>query len=194
MIIADFWQRDVFAQQSMVFAIRTDRIGTGGLLPEVRDAIWSVNPNVPLASVRTLAEILERSMARTSFTLVMLAIASGVALLLGGVGIYGVISYAVSQRTREIGVRMALGAARADVSRLVLREGLGLTLAGIAVGVLAAFGLTRLMTALLYGVSPADPLTYLAVAPALAAIALFASWLPARRAAALDPTEALRWE
>ena len=194
MLVGDFWEREVFAQQSMVFAIRNGRIGSSGFLGEIRDAVWSVNPNVPIANVRTLAELLDGSMARTSFTLVMLVIASGVALLLGGIGIYGVISYTVSQRTREIGVRMALGAARADVGRLVLREGLGLTLAGIAAGLAAAYGLTKLMSSLLYGVSPADPVTYLAVAPALAAIALFASWLPARRAAGLDPTEALRWE
>ncbi len=194
MVVEKFWDQDLFAQRSMVYAIRTRRLGTATFLEEVRSAVWSVNPNLPLANVRTLQEILENSMARTSFTLTMLGIAAGVALVLGAVGIYGVISYSVSQRTREIGVRMALGAARRDVNRLVLREGAPLILAGLAFGLLAAFGLTRLMSALLFGVSPVDPVTFASVSLALAVVALVASYLPARRAAAMDPTEALRWE
>jgi predicted permease len=194
MLVAKFWGQERFAQRSMVYALRSRRLGTPSFFEEVRSAVWSVNPNLPLANVRTLEEILERSMARTSFALVMLGIASGVALLLGAVGIYGVLSYSVSQRTREIGVRMALGAARRDVNRLVLEESAPLVLAGLAAGILAALGLTRLMAALLFGVSPIDPVTFVAVASALAAIALVASYLPARRAAGLDPTEALRWE
>ncbi|MGH9333089.1 MAG: ABC transporter permease, partial [Vicinamibacteria bacterium] len=194
LLVSNFWEAELWAQRSMVYAIRTDRLGTPSFLDEVRAAVWSVNPNLPLANVRTMQEILDDSMARTSFTLVMLGIASGVALLLGAIGIYGVISYTVSQRTREIGVRMALGAARKDVSRLVLEEGALLILAGLALGLLAAFGLTRLMSALLFGVSPVDPLTYGSVALALAVVALLASYIPARRASGLDPTEALRWE
>jgi len=194
MLIETFYEQEVFSQRSMVYAIRTRRLSTPTFLQEVRTAVWSVNPNLPLANVRTLEEILENSMARTSFTLVMLAIAAGVALVLGAVGIYGVISYSVSQRTREIGVRMALGAARRDVNRLVLQEGLPLILAGLALGLVAALGLTRLMAALLFGVSPIDPVTFASVSVTLAAIALLASYLPARRAAGLDPTEALRWE
>ena len=194
MLVEKFWEQDLFAQRSMVYAIRTKRLGTPTFLEEVRSAVWSVNPNLPLANVRTMEEILSNSMARTSFTLVMLGIAAGVALILGAVGIYGVISYSVSQRTREIGVRMALGAARRDVNRLVLREGVPLIVVGLALGLLAAFGLTRLMSALLFGVSPVDPITFAAVSLALAAVALLASYLPARRAAAMAPTEALRWE
>jgi predicted permease len=194
MIVEKFWDQDVFAHRSMVYAIRTRRLGTPTFLDEVRAAVWSVNPNLALANVRTLEEILENSMARTSFTLVMLGIAAGVALVLGAVGIYGVISYSVSQRTREIGVRMALGAARRDVNRLVLREGVPLILMGLALGLVAALGLTRLMAALLFGVSPMDPVTFALVSVTLAAIALLASYLPARRAAGMDPTEALRWE
>jgi predicted permease len=194
MLVERFWTQDIFAQRSMVYAIRTRRLGNPTFQDEVRSAVWSVNPNLPLANVRTLEEILDGSMARTSFTLVMLGIASGVALVLGAVGIYGVISYSVSQRTREIGVRMALGAARRDVNRLVLKEGVPLILAGLAFGIVAAFGLTRLMSALLFGVSPIDPVTFASVSVALAAIALVASYLPARRASGMDPTEALRWE
>jgi predicted permease len=194
MLVENFWDQEIFAQRSIVYSIRTRRLGTPGFLDEVRKAIWSVNGNLPLANVRTLAEILENSMARTSFTLVMLGIASGVALLLGAVGIYGVISYSVSQRTREIGVRMALGAARWDVNRLVLKEGVPLIVAGLALGLVGAFGLTRLMASLLFGVSPIDPVTFASVALTLAAVALLASYLPARRASGLDPTEALRWE
>jgi predicted permease len=194
MLVEQFWNQEVMVQRSMAFAIRTRRLGTSTFLDEVRSAVWSVNPNLPLANVRTMEEILESSMARTSFTLTMLGIAAAVALVLGVVGIYGVISYSVAQRTREIGVRMALGAARRDVNRLVLREGVPLIVTGVAVGLLAAFGLTRLMSALLFGVSPVDPVTFASVSLALGAVALVASYLPARRASSLDPTEALRWE
>jgi predicted permease len=194
MLVADLWDEDLFAQRSMVYAIRSKRLGTPAFLDEVRSAVWGVNPNLPLANVRTLEEILENSMARTSFTLVMLGIAAVTALVLGAIGIYGVISYSVSQRTREIGVRMALGAARRDVNRLVLREGLPLIVVGLVLGLLAAFGLTRLMASLLFGVSPVDPVTFASVAATLAGIALLASYIPARRASAMDPTEALRWE
>ena len=133
-------------------------------------------------------------MAQTSFALVMLGIAAGVALVLGVVGIYGVLSYVATQRTREIGIRMALGAATRDVSLLFLRHGLILVTAGIAVGTIAAALLSRVMSALLFGVSALDPPTYLAVALGLAATALLASYLPAHRAARVDPAAALRWE
>jgi predicted permease len=160
----------------------------------VRDAIWSLDPNLPLSQVRTMDEVAERSMVRTTFTMFLLVIAAAVALVLGSVGIYAVISYVVSQRTREIGVRMALGAGRGDISRMVLKEGLGLALAGIGVGLLGAFAVTRLMMALLFDVSPTDPLTFTAVPALLATIALFASWIPAQRAASVTPLEAIRSE
>jgi ABC-type antimicrobial peptide transport system permease subunit len=133
-------------------------------------------------------------MSRTSFTLVMLAIASAVALLIGAVGLYGVISYGVTQRTREIGVRMALGARRWDVSAMFLRRAALLSGIGIALGLAAAFGLTRLMSSLLFDVSPVDPLTYFFVSIVLAGVALLSSYIPARRASAVAPTEALHWE
>jgi predicted permease len=194
MLQRDFWQDGLITQRSMGYAIRTARLGGPGLLDDVRRVVWSINPNLPLANVRTLQEILGRSMARTSFTLVMIGIAGGVALLLGAVGIYGVISYVVSQRTREIGVRIALGAQYGDVRGMVLRHGLMLAGTGVGVGLAAAVGLTRLMSTLLFGVNPVDPVTYIAVSAALAGVALLASFLPARRAANVDPIEALRWE
>jgi len=153
-----------------------------------------VDPNVPVAQVSTLTEIESRSMASTSFTLIMLAIAAGVALFLGSVGIYGVISYVVSQRTREIGVRMAMGAESVDVSRMVLRQAAGLAGLGVVVGLAASWGLTRLMASLLYGVSPSDPVTFASMALALTLVAMLASWIPAYRASRVDPVVALRFE
>ncbi len=160
----------------------------------VQQAIWSLNPNLALAQVRSMEQVVERSMARTSFTLVLLAIGAAVALLLGAVGIYGVISYVVSQRTQEIGVRMALGAKPADVSGMVLKEGLALALLGIALGIAGALAVTRFMRALLFEVSTTDPVTVAAVPLLLAAVALLASYLPARRAAGVEPLEAIRYE
>jgi putative ABC transport system permease protein len=164
------------------------------LAAPVRGIVRALDPNLPVSLVRPLREVVASSMARTSFTMLLLAIAAAVALLLGAVGIYGVISYVVSQRTREIGVRMALGAGRSDISRMVLREGLGITLLGIGIGLAAALAVTRLMLALLYGVSPTDPATLAAVPVLLAGVALLASWLPARRAASVEPLEAIRYE
>jgi predicted permease len=194
-IVDDFWgEPGPMSRQSMAYAVRAASGTADALLPAARRAVWSVNPNLPLARVHTLAELVAGSTAQTSFTLIMLAIAAAVALFLGAVGIYGVISYVVAQRTREIGVRMAMGAERGAVTRMVLRQAGGLALTGVAVGLGAAFGLTHLMTSLLFGVSPVDPATFGAVAALLALIALLASWIPAHRAASVDPTEALRAE
>ena len=183
-----------FSRRSMNYAIRSARVGSPEFLAEVSEAIWGVNPNLPLAEVRTLDAILDRSMARTSFTLIMLGIAAGVALILGTIGIYGVISYIVSQRTRELGVRLALGANAGDVRKMVLKHGLILCAAGILIGLVAAFGLTRLMGALLYGVDPVDPVTFGLVALSLTVVALIASYILAARAAGIDPVEAIRYE
>jgi len=178
--------------RTMAYAVRSSRVGTPGFLRELEQAVWSVNPNLPLAGVQTLREIQARSMAQTSFALVMLGIAASVALLIGVVGIYGVIAYAVAQRTREIGVRMALGAQVSDVRRLFLRHGLRLTATGIAIGIAVAVALTRVMTGFLFGVGPIDSATYAAVSAILALVALLATYLPARRAARVDPILALR--
>jgi predicted lysophospholipase L1 biosynthesis ABC-type transport system permease subunit len=182
------------AVRTVTFALRSDRSGTEGFLNEVRQAVWSVNASLPLANVRTMQAVYGKSVARTSFTLVMLAIAGSMALALGIIGIYGVISYTVSQRRREIGIRLALGAQRGDVLQMVLSQGAKMTVVGVVIGLGGAFGLTRLMTSLLFGVSPLDALTFGAVAALLMVVALAASYLPARRATKVDPMVALRYD
>jgi putative ABC transport system permease protein len=178
--------------RTMAYAVRSTRVGTPGFQRELEQAVWLVDPNLPLASVQTLAEIQARSMAQTSFALVMLGLAASVALLIGVVGLYGAIAYAAAQRTPEIGVRMALGARARDVRRMFLRHGLALTAAGIGLGIGVAAVLTRVLSAFLFGVGPVDPLTYGVVSAVLAAVALLATYLPARRAARVDPIIALR--
>jgi predicted permease len=181
-------------RRAVTFVIRSDRAGTEGFLHQVRQAVWSVNASLPLAAVRTMREIYDESLATTSFTLVMLGIAGAMAMMLGLIGIYGVISYTVSQRKREIGIRVALGAEPGALRWLFVRYGLALAGAGAAAGLAAAAGLTRLMKSVLFGISPVDPLTYAAVPLVLIAAAVLASYLPARRAASVDPVETLRAE
>ncbi len=193
-LMKDFWAEKLVARRSVAFAVRSTRAGSASFLKEVQSAVWSVNPELPIANVRTMQEIYEKSMARTSFTLSILGIAAGMALLLGIVGIYGVISYSVSQRTREIGIRMALGAQQQQVPQMFLRHGLVLTSIGVACGLTAAFALMRLMSSLLFEVSPVDPATYISVSLGLVAAAMLASYLPARRATSIDPVDALRAE
>ncbi len=182
------------AARAVTFVVRSDRAGTEAFLSEIQQAVWSVNSSLPLAAVRTMQEIYSQSLARTSFTLVMLGIAGTMAFVLGIIGIYGVISYAVSQRTREIGIRLALGEQTGRLRWMFVRSGLVLTGIGMAVGVVAATGLMRLIKSLLFGVSPLDPFTYVSVLVVLTASAMLASYLPARRAAAVNPVEALRAE
>ena len=184
----------ITAARSVTFAIRSDRAGTESLLKEIQQAVWSVNGNLPLASVRTMQDIYSQSLARTSFTLVMLAIAGTMALVLGIIGIYGVISYAVAQRTREIGIRLALGAQKGELRWMFVRSALVLTGIGVAIGVVAAAGLMQFMKSLLFGISPLDPFTYSAIPLILVFSAMLASYMPARRAAAVNPAEALRAE
>jgi ABC-type antimicrobial peptide transport system permease subunit len=181
------------AIKQVSFIVRSERTGTEGFLNQVRQAVWSVNSNLP-ASPRTMREVYDRSLARTSFTLVMLAIAASMALFLGVVGIYGVISYAVSQRRREIGIRAALGAQQGELKRMFVRHGLVLAGVGVTIGLGAAASLTRLMSTLLYGITPLDPMTYAAVPVILVIATVLASYLPARRAVCVDPVEALRSE
>jgi ABC-type antimicrobial peptide transport system permease subunit len=184
----------IAAPRSVTFAIRSSRAGNEALIAEIQQAVWSVNGNLPAASVNTMQQIYAKSLARTSFTLAMLAIAGIMALALGIIGIYGVISYAVSQRTREIGIRLALGAQKNELKWMFVRSALTLTAIGVAIGIAAAAGLTQSMKSLLFGITPLDPLTYLIVPLVLTAAAVLASYLPARRAAAINPVEALRVE
>jgi len=178
----------------VTFAVRSDRAGTESFLKEIRSAIWSVNPNLPLAQVRTLDDAYRQSMSRTSFTLVMLAIAGSMALVLGIVGIYGVISYSISERVREIGIRLALGSQPSTVKLGFVGEGLLLTCVGLAIGAGTAIPLTRLMSSLLFGIRPFDAVTYVVAMVFLLVAALLASYLPARRASSVDPIDALRSE
>ncbi len=194
MMMRHFWGNETMVQRGLTFAIRSPRAGSEGLMNEVRQTVWSVDPNLPLADVHTLQYLYGKSMARTSFTLVMLALAGAMALLLGGVGLYGVIAYSVSRRTREIGIRMALGAQQGELTGMFVGQGLLLTGVGVACGLAAAFALMRAMSSLLFNVKPVDPLTYGAVSLGLFATAALASYLPSRRAAAVNPVEALRAE
>ena len=189
-----FWTDSTYVTRFAAFVVRTDRAGTESFLADARRAIWSVDGNLPVFLTRTVKDYYDQSMQRTSFTLVLLGIAGGMALLLGIVGIYGVIAYAVSQRTREIGIRMALGAEPAGLRRMFVRDGIVLAGIGAGAGLAAAAGLTRLMKSLLFGVTPLDPVTYGAVAALLVAAAALASYVPARRATNVDPVQALRAE
>ena len=180
--------------RGIAFVLRSPRAGTQAFFNEVEQQAWSVDPDVPLANPMTLGEMYTKSMARTSFTLVMLCVSGAMALLLGIVGIYGVIAYSVSQRTREIGIRMALGAQRNTLTALFVRQGLWLTGIGVACGLVAAFATMRLMSSLLFNVSPVDPITYAAITAGVATTACFACYLPSRRAATVNPVNALRSE
>jgi ABC-type antimicrobial peptide transport system permease subunit len=161
---------------------------------EIRAAVRDIDASLPVARVQTLSAFYDRSMARTVFTLVMLGIAGGMALIIGVIGLYGVVAYTVAQRRREVGIRMALGAKSGDVKRMFLRYGIALASCGIVVGLAAAAALSRVLTSELYGVMALDPVTYAVVPPALMLAALAACYIPARRAAAVDPAETLRLE
>jgi predicted permease len=171
--------------------VRT-RSAPAGIAPAVRERIRAVDPIVPIAHVMTMQDLMGATTRRHRTVFVLLGAFAAIGTVLGMVGIYGVVAYGVRQRVREIGIRMALGARRGAVARLLVREGLGWAAAGIAVGVLAALALTRLMRGLVFGVSPTDPATFVVVSLLLAAVAVLASWLPARRAARIEPTDALR--
>jgi putative ABC transport system permease protein len=180
-------------RRSMHLIVRT----TGDPLavtPAVRRLIAAIDPEVPLARTRTLEQLMDESVARPRFRTTLLALFATVALVLAAIGLYGVMMYAVSRRTREMGIRMALGARPADVRNMVIRDGLTLAATGVALGIVCALALTQVMTNLLFGISATDPATFIGVALLLIAVALGACWLPARRAAGSDPILALRSE
>jgi predicted permease len=184
----------LFGRLDGAFVIRSDRAGTAALRNEVRQAVRSVNGSIPMTREGTMRDLYAASFARTSFTLVMLAIAGGMALALGAVGIYGVISYVVAQRTREIGIRLALGARPRHLERMFLLHGLALSGVGAVVGLVTAMGLGRLMSSLLFGIGPMDPVAYVAALVITITASALASYLPARRAAAISPSETLKNE
>lgn len=195
LMMKHFWIDPIYVvRYPMAFALRTPRAGSEQLATEIRQAVWSADPNLPVADVGTLEEIYRKSMARVSFTMVMLALAGGMALLLGMIGIYGVISYSVTQKTKEIGIRTALGASESQVVSMFVYRGLRLSIVGVALGLAGAVASTRLMTSLLFGVSAMDPVTYAAVAAAVIIAAVAASYVPSRGAARAVPLEALRAE
>ena len=184
----------VYTPRPTTFAVRSSRAGTEALLKEMEEAVSSVNADLPVASPRTMQEIYSKSLASTSFTLVMLGIAASMALALGIIGIYGVISYTVSQRTREIGIRLALGAQKSELRWMFVRSALALTGIGVLIGLGAAAGIAQLMRTLLFGVSPFDPLSFAVVPLILVLAAALASFLPASRATVVNPVDALRAE
>jgi len=193
-MMQNFEGQKIEVRRGTAFVIRSPRAGSQAFMNEVQQQVWSVNSSVPLADPTTIGELYTKSMARTSFTLVLLSVAGGMALLLGVVGIYGVIAYTVSQRTREIGIRMALGAQRGELTGLFVRQGVLLAAIGAACGLVVAFAAMRLMSSILFNVSPDDPLTYAAITVCVMVTAYVACYLPSRRAASVNPVTALRSE
>jgi predicted permease len=191
---ANFRGYPQLVERNANFVVRSSLAGSESLMSRIRQAVWSVDSKLPLAGVHTMTYYHAGSMARASFTLVMLGIAGSMALLLSTVGLYGVIAYSVSRCTREIGIRMALGAQRTDVMSMVLGEGLRLILLGLATGLAGSLALTRFLSHLLFGVTATDPLTFAGVAVFLALVALAACYIPARHATTVDPMVALRYE
>ena len=190
-IYFSFSQLSLGQEATLVVRTQADPAGMAGA---VRNAIGEVTHEAPVTRIRTMTEVVEESMASSKFNMILMTIFAGVALMMASIGLYGVISYSVSQRTHEIGIRMALGASRPSVLSLVLRNGISLTLIGVGFGVAAALGLTRLLASLLYGVSPTDPLTFIIISLILMGVALVACFVPARRATKVDPLVALRYE
>lgn len=184
----------VHVQRFVAYAVRTPRAGSESLMKDIRQAVWSIDANIPITDVRTENFLYSRSMARTQFTLIMLALAAGIALLLGIIGLYGVIAFSASQRRREIGIRIALGAQRHTITSMFVRQGLLLAGTGVACGIMVALAATRLLRSLLFHVNPMDPLTYAAACLALCTAAALASYIPSRRTATINPVEALRAE
>src|SRR6185503_18614628 len=188
-----YWPTPELVYSAMSLSVRTE--GEPLVLTEaVRREVLAMDKDQPIADVRTMEQVVSDSVSRSRFSTLLLSIFAGVALLLAAVGIFGVMSYAVSERTHEIGLRMALGARAADVLTLVVGKGMTLALVGVVVGLGAAYALTRVLAGLLYGVSATDPITFVSIAVLLATVALVACFIPARRATKVDPMVALRYE
>lgn len=185
-----------FAQLSwpgMYFVVRT-RTAPMAVGPELRKAVWSVNKNLPVVEMMTMGKALDQAYGPRRFNMALLVAFAALGLCLAAGGIYGVVSYHVAQRTHEIGIRMALGAQKSDVLRMIIGQGLNLALAGVGIGIIGALALTRFLSSLLYGVKPTDPLTFVVVSLVLTGVALLACYIPARRATKIDPMGALRYE
>ena len=205
-VVKDVQQNDFIAQPKMqmyftyrqlkdlaanALIVRTS-VEPMSLATSIRNAIWAVDKDQPVADIKTMDHIVSEAIARQRFSMLLLGIFAGLALVLAAVGIYGVMSYSVVQRTHEIGIRMALGARRADVLQMTVKQGLKLVGAGMMLGLAAAFLLTRVLASLLYGISATDPVTFLGISLVLLAVAILASYLPALRATSVDPIIALR--
>ncbi len=188
-----YWYLPQFPTSFMTYTVRTTS-DPMAIVSAVRGRVAEVDADLQIARLRPMDEVLGESVRQERFTTLLLGMFAGLALLLAGVGLYGVISYSVMQRSREMGIRMALGARPGDVSRLVVREGMVLALAGVGTGLVAAFGLARFLASLLFGISSRDLVTFASVAGLLAGVALLATWIPARRATRVDPMVALRYE
>jgi predicted permease len=179
---------------SMFVAIRSATADPTSITSAAQRAVWSANPDVPLANIRTMQEVIANSVQRRRFSMLLLTMFASVAMLLAAIGLYGVMSYSVAQRTKEIGIRMALGAQRPDVLALVVKQGMALVFVGIAAGTILSLATTRLISGMLFGITATDPLTFAGVAALLSVVAFLANYLPARRAASVDPMVALRYE
>jgi putative ABC transport system permease protein len=192
-VYAPFSQNDEAWRRWMTLVIRT-RVPVGALVEDVKKQVWSLDSQIPVSSIQSMDDLLAVSVAQQRFNMLLLGIFAALAVALAGVGIYGMIAYRVNQRTREIGVYIALGAQHRDILRLVMKDGVKLALLGIVLGLAGAIALTRVMVSLLFEVKPTDPATLLGVASLLAAVALLACYIPARRALSIHPMTALRCE
>jgi putative ABC transport system permease protein len=182
------------ARRAVTLVARTTASDPLGLVPTIRGELAAIDRDQPIYNVRTMEQVMANSVARQRFNMLLVAVFASLGLVLASVGIYGVMSYSVTQRTHEIGIRMALGAQSRDILKLVVGQGLVLVLLGVGIGLLAAFVLTRLMSSLLFGVTATDPITFAGVSLFLGTVALAACFIPARKATRVDPMIALRYE